>query len=82
MATVDLSNSEKLAILKNAKVSTFSSLAQICYQIGIDPFTLDIDNFNATDEQKSIVGNNLTTMVNTLKGIISSIKDLEDSMVE
>lgn len=82
MATVELSNSEKLAILKGSKMSVFTSLAQVCYQIGIDPFNLDIDTFEPTAEQQSKVGLNISETITTLKQIISSIAELEALIVE
>ena len=76
MATLNIDDSTKLLILKNSYSSLVSSFATMCYQLGIDPFAVDIDTFEVPAEDTTQLGGAMTRQVTALRAIIAEMESL------
>jgi hypothetical protein len=77
MATLEVDNITKLNILKSSYSSIVSSFATICFQVGIDPFSIDIDTFVPPEADSINFGGTMARQVDALRLLIPQIAELE-----
>jgi hypothetical protein len=77
MATIEIDNLAKMNILKSAYSSVVSSFATICYQLGIDPFSIDLDTFVPPQEDETLFGGSMARQLTAMRNISAEILALE-----
>lgn len=77
MATLEVDNITKLNILKSSYSSIVSSFATLCFQIGIDPFSVDIDTFVVPEEDSLHFGGTMARQITAIRTLVTQIAELE-----
>lgn len=77
MATLQVDDITKLNILKSSYSSIVSSFATICFQVGIDPFSVDIDTFVVPEEDAINYGGSMARQLTALRTLVAQIAELE-----
>ena len=80
MANIQVDNLAKLNILKSAYSNIISTFATICYQIGVDPFSIDIHTYVVPEDDSLYFGGSMARQLEALRTIHDQISELESQL--
>jgi hypothetical protein len=80
MASLDLTPAEKLSVLKASYQGVLMNFCSSCYTVGIDPFTVDLENFTPSAELNEMTSGHVQRMAGSLLLIKQQIAEAEAAL--
>ena len=80
MASLDLTPLEKLTVLKSSYQSVLMNFCSSCYSVGIDPFSVDLDNFVPSGELNEMTSGHIQRIASSLVLIKQQIAEAEAAL--